>query len=241
MIFINTKNITYDLHSSLNQDQMAKFDTWAKLVFSIMEKASGKQITKDINISVSPDFENPSTLPDKNPIQIKLSMGSLLYWAQEVYQLAHEYCHDLINSSYDPQRKDEWFEEVICECASRFVLIEISTTSLAAKELFSNHFIDYEKNLFKEETFVFEPKKLSNESFEVLAKLRANHEWREAERHLANLIMPIILEDKSFWKSVTVLASFKDENSFLDNLNLWYKKSPNVSKPQIAKIINLIS
>ena len=220
---------------------MAKFDTWAKLVFSIMEKASGKQITKDINISVSPDFENPSTLPDKNPIQIKLSMGSLLYWAQEVYQLAHEYCHDLINSSYDPQRKDEWFEEVICECASRFVLIEISTTSLAAKELFSNHFIDYEKNLFKEETFVFEPKKLSNESFEVLAKLRANHEWREAERYLANKIFPIIVESDYFWQSIPELARFNNDNTFMENLNEWYKASPEPAKPQVAKIIKLFN
>lgn len=220
---------------------MAKFDTWAKLVFSIMEKASGKQITKDINISVSPDFENPSTLPDKNPIQIKLSMGSLLYWAQEVYQLAHEYCHDLINSSYDPQRKDEWFEEVICECASRFVLIEISTTSLAAKELFSNHFIDYEKNLFKEETFVFEPKKLSNESFEVLAKLRANHEWREAERYLANKIFPIIVNNDYFWQSIPGLACFKNNNTFMENLNEWYKESPELAKPQVAKIIKLFN
>ena len=219
---------------------MAKFDTWAKLVFSIMEKASGKQITKDINISVSPDFENPSTLPDKNPIQIKLSMGSLLYWAQEVYQLAHEYCHDLINSSYDPQRKDEWFEEVICECASRYVLIKINENELA-KRLYPGEFVNYEESMSNRTTYTFDTKSLAVETSETLIKLRTNHEWREAERYLANKIFLIIVNNDYFWQSIPGLACFKNNNTFMENLNEWYTESPELAKPQVAKIIKLFN
>ena len=53
--------------------------------------------------------------------------------------------------------------------------------------------------------------------------------------------MPIILTNDSFWQSIPELAYFKNDNTFMENLNEWYKESPEPAKPQVAKIIKLFN
>ena len=226
---------------SLFKNEGAKiFDYWVHQVFGIMDDVTNKQITDDINIFISPNFDCPESWSNMSPIRINLAMDSLLYWAQEVYQLAHEYCHVLINSPYNPQMRDEWFEEVICECASRYVLIKINENELA-KRLYPGEFVNYEESMSNRTTYTFDTKSLAVETSETLIKLRANHEWREAERYLANKIFPIIVESDYFWQSIPELARFNNDNTFMENLNEWYKASPEPAKPQAAKIIKLFN
>ena len=147
------------------------FNYWTLQVFGIMDDVTNKQITDDINIFISPNFDCPESWSNMNPIRINLAMDSLLYWAQEVYQLAHEYCHVLINSPYNPQMRDEWFEEVICECASRYVLIKINENELANK-LYPEAFINYEETISNRATYAFDTKSLAVETSETLIKLK---------------------------------------------------------------------
>lgn len=230
----------YNLPLSLKSYDAQMFNYWAYQVFSTMETAMHKQITSDINIFISPFYGCPQSWPKEQPIRINLEMNSLLYWSQEVYQLAHECCHVLISSQYSPQMQDEWFEEVICECASRFTLIKMNENNRAKKD-YSGSFLQYEKDLFKEKTYKFQPSSFSSESSETLLKMRKKHEWREPQKYLANMIYPFIAENDDFWQSVPELTHFKDENTFLKNLNTWYEESPKASKPQVAKIIKLFN
>lgn len=45
------------------------------------------------------------------------------YWGQWVYQFAHEYCHHLIDMEMSSKKCGLfWFEETLCELASRFII-----------------------------------------------------------------------------------------------------------------------
>ena len=237
---MNQEKIHYYIPSSFKSEDLRMFNYWTLQVFGIMDDVTNKQITDDINIFISPNFDCPESWSNMSPIRINLAMDSLLYWAQEVYQLAHEYCHVLINSPYNPQMRDEWFEEVICECASRYVLIKINENELA-KRLYPGEFVNYEESMSNRTTYTFDTKSLAVETSETLIKLRTNHEWREAERYLANKIFPIIVNNDYFWQSIPGLACFKNNNTFMENLNEWYKESPELAKPQVAKIIKLFN
>ena len=56
------------------------------------------------------------------------------HWGQWVYQFAHEYCHHLINGEMSGAfRGLLWFEEVLCELASRFVIEQLSDESICVQ------------------------------------------------------------------------------------------------------------
>lgn len=232
------EKIHYYFQLPFQNDDVKIFNHWVRQTFQIMENVTQKQLSRDVNIIVSPNFNYPQSWGNESPIRINLAMSSLLFWSQEVYQLAHEYCHVLINSPYNPQMRDEWFEEVICECASRFVLSKMNDDDYA-KQNYTDSFINYEKGLFNEKVFKFKKNALSNENSVILTRLRQNHEWREPQKYLANMIYPLIAEDGAFWQSIIRLADFKNENTFMENLSDWYQKSPAPSKQQISKIIEL--
>ncbi len=54
-------------------------------------------------------------------IVMKLDTADRL-WCQYVYQFSHEFCHILSGFDDDPWKRNNWFEETICEAGSLFVL-----------------------------------------------------------------------------------------------------------------------
>lgn len=58
--------------------------------------------------------------------KIILATGGYL-WSQMAYQFAHEFCHLLCNFSYG-QSAQHWFQETLCETASRFAVKRMSET-----------------------------------------------------------------------------------------------------------------
>ncbi len=54
-------------------------------------------------------------------IVMKLDTSGHL-WCQYVYQFSHEFCHILCGFRDTPMRRNNWFEETLCEVASLFVL-----------------------------------------------------------------------------------------------------------------------
>lgn len=219
------------------------FIRWIRKTIMLLNNASLISPNKDIQIQISGKYEAPETLNIISPALIKLAIKNTIYWAQVVFQFAHEYCHYLINSPSNPQANDEWFEEVICECASRYVLLKLNNDVEAQKYFkgfFKEHAINREDPLI-EEKFALNS---LNENSVILAKLRNNHSSQNSRKyfnHIANLIMPIILTNDSFWQSIPGLARFKNDNTFMENLNEWYKESPEPAKPQVAKIIKLFN
>lgn len=219
------------------------FTRWIDKTISLLNNVSLVKANRDILILISGNFGVPETFNVTSPVIIKLSIKNTIYWAQVVFQFAHEYCHYLINSPSNPQVNDEWFEEVICECASRYVLLNLNN-DVEAQEHFKEFFKKYAIN--REDPLIEEKFALNslNENSVILAELRNNHSSRNSRKyfnHIANLIMPIILTNDSFWQSIPGLAYFKNDNTFMENLNEWYKVSPEPAKPQVAKIIKLFN
>ena len=233
-------NISFNYDHKVSPDSF--FPVWIGKTTAIINNVTVLNNDRDIQIVVSSDFDYPETFNQLNPVVIKITMSRLSYWAQAVYQYAHEYCHYLINSPL-PSLRDEWFEEVICECASRYVLLNLNN-DVEAQEHFKEFFKKYAIN--REDPLIEEKFALNslNENSVILAELRNNHSSRNSRKyfnHIANLIMPIILTNDSFWQSIPGLAYFKNDNTFMENLNEWYKVSPEPAKPQVAKIIKLFN
>ncbi len=64
----------------------------------------------------------------KDPVANKIFLSSHdMFWAQYIYQFAHEFCHHTMDCDYDPGNDQHgWIEETFAELASIFVLRKAS-------------------------------------------------------------------------------------------------------------------
>lgn len=180
----------------------------------------------------NPAFECPKKIANENKIWLDATPGT--YWSQFAYQCAHEFCHYLIDSPWPPVR-DEWFEEAVCEAASRFWLYWLSKSNFCTS--YSNYFAEYADNC-KNDVVEYDLKDLSNEDSELLNILRENHEERKHLNHLVNKMMPIFLADPSIWEDIILLKEFSDSRTFLENLQWIKEKSKN--QQAFQEIIDVI-
>ena len=215
------------------------FIRWIRKTIMLLNNASLISPNKDIQIQISGKYEAPETLNIISPALIKLAIKNTNYWAQIVFQFSHEYCHYLINSPL-PSLRDEWFEEVICECCSRFALYQLSNDPLAKQLQFNLAFREYYTNLFKKKNQPFNLADLSNDNSSILQEMRNNHEDRDKFNYIANQIYPIIRENNTFWRSIYLLSGFNNNRSFIDNMSYWYQAAPATTKKQIREIIKLM-
>lgn len=230
-------NISFNYDHKVSPDSF--FPVWIGKTTAIINNVTVLNNDRDIQIVVSSDFDYPETFNQLNPVVIKIAMSRLSYWAQAVYQYAHEYCHYLINSPL-PSLRDEWFEEVICECCSRFALYQLSNDPLAKQLQFNLAFREYYTNLFKKKNQPFNLADLSNDNSSILQEMRNNHEDRDKFNYIANQIYPIIRENNTFWRSIYLLSGFNNNRSFIDNMSYWYQAAPATTKKQIREIIKLM-
>ena len=230
-------NISFNYDHKVAPDSF--FPIWIGKTTAIINNVTVLNNDRDIQIVVSSDFDYPETFNQLNPVVIKIAMSRLSYWAQAVYQYAHEYCHYLINSPL-PSLRDEWFEEVICECCSRFALYQLSNDPLAKQLQFNLAFREYYTNLFKKKNQPFNLADLSNDNSSILQEMRNNHEDRDKFNYIANQIYPIIRENNTFWRSIYLLSGFNNNRSFIDNMSYWYQAAPATTKKQIREIIKLM-
>ncbi|MGY0229451.1 hypothetical protein ACW18R_08955 [Levilactobacillus brevis] len=164
-------------------------------------------------ITNDPSRKFPIKVAGENVIILAASSGC--YWGQYAFQYAHELCHYLVDSKWPPMR-DEWFEEVICECSSRYWLNWLSESTFDPS--FSESFKHYEvQRTFDTNSFNF--KDLQNEDSQILTYFREHHEDRPHFNFLANQIMPIINDDPEIWSEMILLRTISDNFTFMENLN----------------------
>lgn len=164
-----------------------------------------------ISVINIPAMDCPVKIGNSNTIMLCATPG--MYWAQFAYQYAHELCHLLIDSPW-PSVQDEWFEEVICECASRFWLKRMTISG------FHPEYDGFEKyrNDLGSNAVPFSLPDLNNENSIILSTMRNNHQDRDHFDYLANQIMPIIDVDPAFWETIPSLRTVNDEKTFVENL-----------------------
>ncbi|GJI51823.1 hypothetical protein NMZ1139_00510 [Lactiplantibacillus plantarum] len=160
-----------------------------------------------------PSSKNPLKVAGENAIILDASPGC--YWGQYAFQYAHELCHYLVDSKWPPMR-DEWLEEVICECSSRYWLNWLSKSNFypLSSDIFKNYAFQRTLHI---NSFNF--KDLQNEDSQILTYFRENHEDRPHFNFLANQIMPIINDDPEIWSEMFLLRTISDNFTFMENLN----------------------
>jgi len=96
-----------------------------EFVFGIFKEIFGDKImlAEPCIVFNAPAEPFPMLITNTNPIKIRTTARDLRYWAQFIYQVAHELTHYAIRQ----QKKDKqiilsWFEETICEALSIYIL-----------------------------------------------------------------------------------------------------------------------
>ena len=104
----------------------------------VLEQCTGINSPKDVIIRYQE--RGPECRNDGDTRIILLSAHDN-YYGQWVYQYAHEYMHHLIDGAMVENLSGlMWFEETLCEAASRFVLWRLGYSDLCAREGLSHAF-----------------------------------------------------------------------------------------------------
>lgn len=177
------------------------------------------------------------------------------FWDQYAYQFAHEFCHYIIDGPLDGKCETSfWFEETMCELASRFFLIRLHDTLIKHNNRANPNLKRYASN-FKN----YVANKMPEGNCKINGKL---NEW--IQNNIANLaqippeknrfnygliakeILPIFQNTPALWK---ILPYFKrlPQNEYIDFNTFITKTIPNLisaSLPELSqdylKLSNLL-
>lgn len=159
------------------------------------------------------------------------------YWAQFVYQFAHEYCHHLIDGPMDVELISSfWLEESICEMASRYMLLKLADVweqdcnTIGYFRNYVSAMKSYEAHR-RMNTVIIEGK-LSvwiQKNYEVLCE---EYYHRDLYDSIAQYLLPLFQENQALWRLLPYLKRVPEKEYV--NLRHWLV---NVVKPQIPNEI----
>ena len=175
-----------------------------------------------------------------------------LHWSQYAYQFAHEFAHIL--SNYDRNgrslvRRNQWFDESLCETASLFTLRRLGTSWLKGDSVPYPHWRPYGAAL---QTYV---KDLLAQPHRAPPAKSAFAEWyrgnaealdqspylRERDEVVAGMLLPLFEEYPEAWSTIGYLNLEETDatGSFPQYLANWYRNTPERLRPFVVKIIEL--
>lgn len=198
------------------------------LSMKIIDRAWNLSFADKLEIINDRNRDSPINLYHDNIIYLNFS-SNLLY-SQIAYQIGHEYCHRLINRNEDQPYL--WFEEIICQCSSRYTLKKLSQMKL------KGNFKNYELNYLRYYNDLFDSKNVKSFSLknlldqnnkypsellsEIILECDSNH--RPLHQYAASFLTPIFNNDFSLWTLVPEFKYFDIANTLRENLmELYYK------------------
>lgn len=183
----------------------------AKQIVDIFSEIYPFIVDREITIIQVPDYEYPFCPSDKSYILIAASSE---YWCQISYQLSHELLHFVIPDNYSLTSKNQWFEEVLAEMMSFYIMQiignnwsdnELSQLNLKYESSFLSYLDDTEKDME-----VFNLGSLNNPDSELLKEFQSNPYKREHLRYLALKMLPIFKKHPILWQSILHLHRISD-------------------------------
>ena len=193
--------------------------------------------SKPLSICYIPSYPNPICY--RSTQKIVLNADKISYSNQVAYEFAHELCHYAI--PHDVCQSLRWIEESICQLSSIFFLHQIAHmwritdpnfwvyVDNVAKSPYYLSFIQYaQDDAQKYEFFDFTDQ-------EVLAYLHNECEDRPKNRHLANRLFPLFMENPALWQAVPVLCQV-NQATLHESLDAWILQSPESLRPDLQKI-----
>lgn len=161
------------------------------------------------------------------------------HWAQMAYQFAHEFCHILCN--WSDQSVQMWFQETLCEMASRFALSRMAETWQTSPPY--PNWKDYAKSLqsflddLQKNDRLPKGKTLAQWYHENHEALRANSIDRHRNNVVAAELWKMLDAQPEHWEAVTYYPRGKLKlDTFDEFLRVWQKGCPEKHKAFIAAI-----
>lgn len=75
------------------------------------------------NVYNDPSANGPQLIMNTTPIEIRIRLKKFTLWAKLIFHLSHELCHYAIRQhKSDKGRVLSWFEEILCEAMSLYML-----------------------------------------------------------------------------------------------------------------------
>jgi len=173
-------------------------------------------------VVVLPGFESPMC-SDKGAYHIIYLTAREAYWCQYMYQLAHEYCHHIINGPLDGAHISSfWFEESVCEMASQFFLMRIALkwlideTTYGGLGSFRNGTLSYAENIRRRNVVLNVPLSewirghigalTTTETGEIEAKERSLY------KVIASEMLPLFERHPELWSILPLLKRIPQED-----------------------------
>lgn len=185
---------------------------------------------KDPPLFISYSRNGPITLFQRTPrgeVAIQLNCRDR-YYAQFIYQFAHELGH--VRANFQPvDHENKWLEETLCETASLFALRKLGThwEKNAPNKALKN----YRKSLSSYADTVMK----SRESLTLKTAPAFYQKHRETLRKhstkrglngaFANLILPLLEDNPDHWKVLATFPRIKGA-SLKEHFKAWRKASP---------------
>jgi hypothetical protein len=174
------------------------------------------------------------------------------HWSQYAYQFAHEFAHILSNYERNGRsqvRRNQWFDESLCETASLFTLRRLGASWLKGDSVPYPHWQSYGAAL---QTYVND---LLAQPHRALPAKSAFAEWyrgnagsldqnpysRQRDEVVAGMLLPLFEEYPEAWSAIGYLNLQESDatGSFQQYLANWHRNTPERMRPFVVKIIEL--
>jgi hypothetical protein len=180
---------------------------------------------------------------DQKEIVMKLNTGSQS-WSQYSYQFSHEFCHIL--SGFDNDFKgNQWFEEMLCEAASLFVIKAMSESWKEDPPY--PHWSDYRhalKNYLDENLAKYRdvrPENMAQIYRDNQVNLTKQPKYENLQAKMAVVIFHLLEKNPHYWESIRWLnAKPSPKNqTFKQYLNAWYQAVPKRHQVFVKEVADL--
>lgn len=195
---------------------------------------------KDPPLFISYSRNGPITLFQRTPrgeVAIQLNCRDR-YYAQFIYQFAHELGH--VRANFEPvDHENKWLEETLCETASLFALRKLSThweTNAPNKALknYRESLSSYAGTVMKSrETLTLKTAPAFYRKHRDT--LRKHSTKRDLNGAFANLILPMLEANANHWKALATFPRVKGA-TLEGHFKAWRKASPKEHHDFLVKL-----
>ena len=174
------------------------------------------------------------------------------HWSQYAYQFAHEFAHILSNYERHGRsqvRRNQWFDESLCETASLFTLRRLGASWLKGDSVPYPHWRPYGaalqtyvQGLLAQPHRVPPAKSAFADWFRAnAASLDQNPYLRDRDELVAGMLLPLFEEHPEAWSAIGYLNLQESDatGSFQQYLANWHRNTPERLRPFVVRIIEL--
>jgi len=184
--------------------------------------------------------EGPITLFNRSArgeVIIKLDVRER-YWAQMIYQFAHELAH--VRANFRPDARDnKWFEETLCETASLYALRKLSLTLRDHPNFdsYRHHLHDYAEKIIANREKV-DLKTLAAFYQKHETTLRKDATDRPLNGAMAVALLPLFETNPGHWNSLGALnkSPAKKDLPLSGYFKKWHDDTSAPHRPFIQKV-----